>query len=64
VWNDGRHKPEAQITYLTGFILQGNGEAEEILNTNDTWKTIKDESYQPLSVRVPGYYVAGPGRTG
>ena len=61
VWNDGRHKPEAQITYLTGFILQGNGEAEEILNTNDTWKTIKDESYQPLSVRVPGYYVAGPG---
>ena len=61
VWNDGRHKPEAQITYLTAFILQGNTEAEEVLNTNDTWKTIKDESYQPLSVRVPGYYVAGPG---
>jgi alpha-L-rhamnosidase len=61
VWNDGRNKPEAQISYLTGFILQGNSEAEEILNTNDTWKTIKDESYQPLPVRVPGYYVAGPG---
>ena len=60
VWNDGRMKPEAQISYLTAFIVQGNTEAEEILNTNDTWKTTKDESYQPLAVRVPGYYVAGP----
>lgn len=60
VWNDGRMKPEAQISYLTAFILQGNTPAEEILNTNDTWKTAKDESYQPLAVRVPGYYVAGP----
>jgi len=61
VWNDGREKPEAQITHLTGFILQGNSDQEEVINTNDTWKTIKDESYQPLSVRAPGYYVAGPG---
>lgn len=61
VWNDGRLKPEAQISYLTGFIVQGNTEKEEILNTNDTWKTIRDESYSPCSVRVPGYYVAGPG---
>ncbi len=61
VWNEGRVKPEAQISYLTGFILQGNTAAEEILNTNDSWKAIKDESYQPLAVRVPGYYVAGPG---
>ncbi|WP_018618972.1 alpha-L-rhamnosidase C-terminal domain-containing protein [Spirosoma luteum] len=60
VWNDGRFKPEAQISFLTAFILQGNGPAEEVLNTNDTWKTSKDESYQPLAVRVPGYYVAGP----
>lgn len=60
VWNEGRNKPEAQITYLTAFILQGNTVEEEVLNTDDTWKTIKDESYQPLPVRVPGYYVAGP----
>ncbi|WP_229206172.1 hypothetical protein [Dyadobacter fermentans] len=45
---------------MTGFILQGNTAAEEILNTNDSWKTIKDESYHPLSVRALGYYVAGP----
>lgn len=60
VWNDGRAKPEAQISYLTAFILQGNTEGEELLNTNDSWKTVKDSSYQPLPVRVPGYYVAGP----
>jgi alpha-L-rhamnosidase len=61
VWNDGRMKPEAQITYLTGFILQGNGADEQVVNTNDSWKSIKDESYQQRSVSVPGYYVAGPG---
>ena len=61
VWNDGRLKPEAQISYLTGFILQGNTSAEEILNTNDTWKSIKDSSYSPVTPKVLGYYVAGPG---
>ncbi|MFX0555413.1 alpha-L-rhamnosidase C-terminal domain-containing protein [Maribacter sp. CXY002] len=61
VWNDGNVKPEAQITHLTGFILQGYSEKEELINTNETWKTIEDESYQPLQVRVGGYYVAGPG---
>lgn len=61
VWNDGRDKPEAQITHLTGFILQGNTAQEEAVNTNDSWKVIKDESYRPLQVKAPGYYVAGPG---
>ena len=61
VWNDGRLKPEAQISYVTGFILQGNTAAEEILNTNDSWKVIRDSSYSPLEPQVPGYYVAGPG---
>lgn len=61
VWNDGIEKPEAQITYLTGFILQGNTEKEEILNTDNTWKTTKDASYKPFTVTAPGYYVAGPG---
>jgi len=61
VWNDGKSKPEAQISYATGFILQGNTDSEEIANTNDSWRAIKDESYQPLRVRATGYYVAGPG---
>ena len=61
VWNEGKNKSEAQITYVTGFILQGNSAKEEILNTNESWKTIKDESYQPIRTKAAGYYVAGPG---
>lgn len=61
IWNDGKEKPEAQITYATAFILQGNSPAEEIVNTGSDWKCIKDSSYSPLTPRVPGYYVAGPG---
>ena len=61
VWNDGKLKPEAQISYVTGFILQGNTAAEEVLNSNDSWKVIQDSSYAPLQPHVPGYYVAGPG---
>ena len=60
VWNDGPQKPEAQISYLTAFILQGNTTVEQIVNTNSSWKIVKDSSYYPLPVKVPGYYVAGP----
>jgi len=61
VWNDGKTKPEAQVSHATAFIVQGNSSREEIVNTNTTWKSIRDESYQPLAVQVTGYYVAGPG---
>lgn len=60
VWNEGKLKPEAQISYLTGFIMQGATPDAEILNTNKTWKAVRDSSYQPLGVKVMGYYVAGP----
>lgn len=61
VWNDGIYKPEAQITYATAFILQGNSPVEAVLNTNETWKAVEDSSYAPIQPHVPGYYVAGPG---
>lgn len=61
VWNDGALKPEAQISLMTAFVLQGATEAEQIVNTDKTWKCAKDESYQPLRARTTGYYVAGPG---
>ncbi len=54
VWNEAEHRPEAQISVRTGFILQGNSKEEEILNTNDSWKCIKDEGHQP----IPGYFFA------
>lgn len=62
VWNEGEYRPEAQISHRTGFILQGNTSAEEVLNTNDSWKVVKSAAYRPLSgVGYPTYYVAGAG---
>lgn len=62
VWNDGDYRPEAQISIQTGFIMQGDGEAETIVNTNKTWRCIRDKAYQPIvGVGYNTYYVAGPG---
>jgi alpha-L-rhamnosidase len=54
VWNEAQYSPAAQISVRTGFILQGNSPAEEVLNTNDSWKGFKDEGHQP----IPGYFFA------
>ena len=62
VWNEGEQRPEAQITFRSAFILQGNTEAEHAANTNNSWKAIRDSSYTPHPVvLVYSYYVAGPG---
>mgnify|MGYP001002053053 CR=1 FL=1 len=61
VWNETEWRPEAQISLRTGFILQGASAAEAAANTNDTWRCLRDESYQPLKVQMRTYYVTGPG---
>jgi len=61
VWNDGEWRPEGQISLRTGFILQGNGTAEQVVNTGSEWKCIRDRTEQPLKYSPPTYYVAGPG---
>jgi hypothetical protein len=64
VWNYGDMRPEAQITYQTGFILQGNSEKENLINTNTTWKCRRDSSYSPKEpIPIYSYYVAGPCET-
>ena len=59
VWNEAQYRPEAQITVRTALIIQGSSAAEEILNTNNTWKCIQDKAYQPLW----GYFAATTGET-
>ncbi|MGX5688383.1 alpha-L-rhamnosidase-related protein [Arcticibacter tournemirensis] len=54
VYNEAEYRPEAQISFRTGFILQGNSSAEEILNTDNIWKCIRDNGRKP----VPGYFFA------
>src|SRR6185437_7126733 len=62
VWNDAEYRPEAQISLRTAFIVQGNTLTEEILNTNNTWKCLRNNAYKPLTgIGYHPYYVAGPG---
>lgn len=62
VWNFGQHRPVAQMSYRTAFILQGNTEKESIINTGKSWKCIRDTSYEALPPTLTyTYYVAGPG---
>jgi alpha-L-rhamnosidase len=61
VWNEGQWRAEGQISQRTGFILQGNDSAGQIINSNSGWKCIRDNSYQAIPFNPPDYYVAGPG---
>jgi alpha-L-rhamnosidase len=61
VWNEGEWKPEAQISFRTGFILQGGTNNESVVNTNNSWKCMRDSSYAPIRFNAQSYYVAGAG---
>ena len=61
VWNEGEQKPEAQISYRTGFIMQGVNYNDSLWNSDSTWKCVQDTSYRPLNVQMNTYYVTGPG---
>ena len=44
----------------TAFILQGDTKAEEILNTDTSWKCIQDTAYSPLQPQLTyTYYAVG-----
>ncbi|MBN8728983.1 MAG: family 78 glycoside hydrolase catalytic domain [Acidobacteria bacterium] len=67
VWNFGRHTPEAQQTYQTGFVLEIPADAPQEalpLRTGPGWKAWTNPAYSPLPVtfqQVRGYFVVGPG---
>ncbi len=65
VWNWGEHKPVAQFSYRTAFLLQGNSRVEaELINSDKSWKVLRNEAYEALPVgwgQVDGYYVSPPG---
>ena len=61
VWHEGDYKPEANVTYRTAFILQGDSPAAAVLNTDASWHCIQDPAYEPLPVVMETYYVVGPG---
>lgn len=65
VWNMGEHAPVAQVSNQTGWLLQGDTEAEKIVNTGNSWKVYNDSAYTPCSLdngaRMRSYMVIGPG---
>ena len=64
VWNYSTSAPEAQITNETGFLLQGDGTTERVVDTGKLWRCIRDEAFRavPISrVEMPEYFAVGPG---
>ncbi|KAF0233162.1 MAG: glycoside, partial [Prolixibacteraceae bacterium] len=64
VWNFAGLKPWAQHSLQTAFILQGNTETEKIVDTNSSWKVLKNNAYKPAdagSEKTGGQFiVVGP----
>ena len=64
VWNFGEHKPWAQMSERTGFIVQGDDHQSSILNTDVSWKVYHNEAYSPTGKERGEPYqfiVVGPG---
>jgi alpha-L-rhamnosidase len=61
VWNFAESRPFADQSIRTGFLLQGNGKGEQVVNTNESWKCIQDQAYSPINTNLQVYFVVGPG---
>ncbi|WP_442588135.1 alpha-L-rhamnosidase-related protein [Pedobacter sp. AW31-3R] len=65
VWNMGEHATVAQLSNQTAFVLQGDTQDEQLVNTNDSWKVVSNKAYSPCSMdngqRLKTYMVIGPG---
>lgn len=48
VWHQGDMRPIWQETYSTGLLVQGNTGAEEMVNTDTTWKAMENAAYTPI----------------
>ena len=63
VWNFGELKPWAQFSLKTALIVQGDTREEELVNTDSSWKVIKNQAYSPASSGskgAPGQFIVGP----
>lgn len=61
VWNFGDLSPVAQMSDRTGFLLQGDTQAEAAVNTGRDWKVRTEPGRSALNHEAgQGYYGAGP----
>ncbi|EAR14580.1 alpha-L-rhamnosidase-related protein [Robiginitalea biformata] len=63
VWNFAEHRPVAQHSFRTGLIVQGDGEAERVADSDSTWMVTACRAFSPLPVQLNAYYVVGPGES-
>ncbi|HMP91974.1 MAG TPA: alpha-rhamnosidase, partial [Phnomibacter sp.] len=66
VWNYAEHRPFAQMSYQTGFLVQANSKQQQVWNTGpaQSWKVLKNKAYQPLPLNKAAlrtYLVTGDG---
>lgn len=63
VWQFAGNAPVAQMSSgQMQFMLQGNTEAEKPVNTDNSWKVLRDHAYTPYTKSTArGYYAAGAG---
>lgn len=64
VWNFGVLSPLAQISDRTAFLLEGETDAEGIVNTDKSWEVEEEKGVKPLPTPPDVrrfYYAAAPG---
>ena len=64
VWNFGEERPYALMSLRTGLIVQGDGPAEQSVNTGAGWRVSVDPAFTPVPVsreRLRTFIVVGPG---
>ena len=64
VWSGGEDAACAVMSLRTGFLLQGDTEAERAVDTDESWKVFHDEAYSPIPpdhARLKAFIVIGPG---
>jgi alpha-L-rhamnosidase len=66
VWNFAELAPMAQMSNETGLIVQGDGAAESTVNTNASWRSLRDPAIEMIPVAAKtdyAYTVIGPGES-
>ena len=62
VWNFGLYKPSAQLTRFTAFLFQADDSKNSFLNSDTSWKVLKNNSYFPFDIEKKNYVsCVGPG---
>ena len=69
VYNAGRDKPMSLQSNQTAFFLSTSNESFKKIESNESWKVLKNEAYKPISYYEMlfkerwfyGYYACGPG---